>query len=76
MNAEIKIPDGYRQLKPGEYTKPGDLWLSFPDMTWDKNTDCFCSECGHVTKTNVVPKSFDLESGWMIIRKEKKAGKK
>lgn len=68
MKAEIKIPKGYRLLKVGEYTQPKDLWLSFPDMEWCVNMDCFCDSCGHVIKTNVIPEEYDIQSGWMMIR--------
>lgn len=69
MKAEIKIPDGWRRLMPGEYSKPGDRWLSFPDMEWLKDEDCYCSECGQTIKTNIVPKAFEPTSGWVMIRK-------
>jgi hypothetical protein len=75
VKAEIKIPDGYRRLKPGEHSQPGDYWLSSGDMVWEKYTDCFCSECGQVIKTNIIPKDPDDDSGWFMIRKIKKGSK-
>lgn len=76
MKAEVKIPDGWRKLEPGEYTKPGDRWFSHADMDWDENTDCFCSECGHVIKTNIVPEKYEIESGWLVIRRVSKRKRK
>lgn len=38
MKAEIKIPKGYRQLKPGTKIEVGeDLWFNYFDMIWSKS---------------------------------------